>query len=172
MPLTDETIAGLRLSNRLDETAARVLNTAAEFVHRGWTQTVDARDRHGDKCAPHHPEAACWCAQGAIRAASFKLALTYVNYYGVLVYADPETSGNVQGRASHAFAVGAMGGDIHTLNAAAKGLVADVTTWNDKDERTQDEVIEAFRRGAEVLRERVRVVTESIERLEANRAQS
>lgn len=37
-------------------------------VDRGWTQDAMARDAAGNKVAPDAPDAACWCAMGAILA--------------------------------------------------------------------------------------------------------
>lgn len=52
---------------------ATVLRDAAALVERGWTQGQMARDTTGYRVFPHHPEAVCWCARGAMcRAANNK----------------------------------------------------------------------------------------------------
>ena len=50
-------------------TAARVLDRAAAYVDRGWTQRAKARNADGDSWSPHSPDATCWCALGAVQAA-------------------------------------------------------------------------------------------------------
>ncbi len=54
---------------RWDETlASEVLRGAQRRLHRGWTSGHQGRTHQGDPVPPEHPEAASWCAFGAIRA--------------------------------------------------------------------------------------------------------
>ena len=69
MMLTPETIAGLRDSVAKDQAAALLLDSAARFVDRGWTQCYDAVNRHGVSVPPTSRQAECWCMRGALLAA-------------------------------------------------------------------------------------------------------
>ena len=73
--MNPETIEGLRLSVHKDEEAQRLLECAAEYVGRGWTQCTDAVAADGAKVPPHSKRATCWCALGAIRAANIRIGL-------------------------------------------------------------------------------------------------
>lgn len=73
--MKQETIEGLRESNRKDLEAARVLDCAAVYVDRGWAQCTDAVSSRGVKVPAHSRRATCWCMLGAIRAAMVRLGL-------------------------------------------------------------------------------------------------
>ena len=60
--------------------AAALLECAARFVERGWTKEANARTEHGAACAPDSPDAACWCAQGGLHAASHKVGCHTLTY--------------------------------------------------------------------------------------------
>ena len=47
----------------------QILTAAQDLIRdpKHWTQRAYARDRHGAGVGSNHPNAVCWCADGAIR---------------------------------------------------------------------------------------------------------
>jgi hypothetical protein len=70
-----------------------VFQEARARITRGWTRVVAARDKQGNGVAASDPEAVCWCALGAVRAAmgAIDLDMTLISdtlgdlYRGALV---------------------------------------------------------------------------------------
>jgi hypothetical protein len=46
-----------------------ILERAKGYLEKGWTRNVQAVDGGGFTCSPTSPEAARWCAEGALAAA-------------------------------------------------------------------------------------------------------
>ncbi len=160
--LTPETIEGLRASNRKDIEAARLLDCAADYVERGWTQCCDAVDANGSGVPPFAKRAECWCALGAIRAGLVRIGL-------VTLYQDAE--GNLQyPRAMTPFAASVYS---RALCAAAEAMVGRapkhpamhasvVTRWNDTEAMSGASVARKLREGAAIIRTRIRDVQRGI----------
>jgi hypothetical protein len=104
-------------------TAAEKLDEARVLIERGWTQGEYARGEKGSSVDYLKDKATCFCAAGAIGA---------VNKHW------PTSS--LPGMRYLSLAVGGDGDE------------ADVLNWNDAPERTQAEVVEAFRKAAELAR--------------------
>ena len=162
--MDQDMIRRLRDSNELDLMAARLLDCAAVFVDRGWCQTYDARDATGEQVEAHSTEAVCWCAQGALKAASFKLGLTEINPYGMLV-----CNGNmIQRSRAEARAREGLRGAI--LAGKPAGTIdtstVTITTWNDTEAVCGEGVARTMRNGSGILRERIEIVQKGIRRAE------
>jgi hypothetical protein len=56
-------------------TTQKVLSRATELLRSGWTQNEFATKRDGASCDYDNPDAACFCATGAIARASLDLGL-------------------------------------------------------------------------------------------------
>jgi hypothetical protein len=54
-----------------------VLERAAEYVERGWTQHAFARTADGGEVGSGHPDAVAWCAGAAIGRAATDLGLPH-----------------------------------------------------------------------------------------------
>jgi hypothetical protein len=52
-----------------------VLNLAADYIDRGWTQGALARRKNGARADPNSPDAVSWCALGAIQRAQYDLKI-------------------------------------------------------------------------------------------------
>ena len=166
MLLTDsERAAKLRARNDIDLEAARLLDCAAVKVEQGWTQTANARDGLGEPVNAHDSRAVCWCAHGAISAASCQIGVTVPDDCGQLRYAGKD-SGIILDRARLAVRL--------TIERPAASMLAmsglSLAKWNDKPERTAGAVATKLRASAEKLRlhiERTQRHIAEIERLEA-----
>ena len=160
--LTPETIEGLRASNRKDIEAARLLDCAADYVERGWTQCCDAVDANGSGVPPFSKRAERWCALGAIRAGLVRIGL-------VTLYQDAE--GNLQyPRAMTPFAASVYS---RALYAAAQAMVGRapkhpamyasvVTNWNDTEAMSGETVARKLREGAALIWRRTRDVQRAL----------
>ena len=161
-------LAKLRASNEYDLMAARLLDCAAVHVEKGWTQNTSARDEHGVETDDRGPDAVCWCAQGAMHAASQRIGLTVVDEFGCATYANPDLASHVEPRARFALQMGIKGGEIiggPWIDPAHVRAVS-ITSWNDKHGQTQQAVVEAFQTGAAHIRTRLEVVQDGIRRAE------
>lgn len=101
------------------------LDEARALIEKGWTQAAYARGKSGRSAVPSSRAAVCFCAVGALAAASRK------KYPNSAIEGIRELSLSV-------------GGD---------GYETAILEWNDAPERTQAEVIEAFRKAAELARD-------------------
>lgn len=102
-------------------TTAEILKAAREKVAAGWTQGENARDEDGNPVGAG--AAACWCAYGAIDAATPREGLGYAEFYRVR-------------------------SDAMLILRDAIGLPGTnrIADWNDAPGRTQAEVLAAFDR--------------------------
>ena len=134
--------------------AARLLETAAAFVLRGWTKDLNARRADGSGCAPDSPEATCWCAQGALTAASHELGI-HVQRGGFMDPSLPtpvyEDRTRILNRARAALREAIVeAADKLALSAVSVTLC--ITTWNDHAQ--SGAVVErTMRRASELLGE-------------------
>ena len=100
----------------------RILRLAAEYVERGWTQQVGARDADG-KWTLDPDTAVCWCASAALACAtrevdgSYRLGGLYTRAYGF-------------------------------MQTVTKHRI--VSRWNDAKNRTAADVIRAFGAAADL----------------------
>ena len=120
------------MRTRYHNTAARVLDRAADYVDQGWTQGANARNADGDSWAPDSPDATCWCAMGGIKAALADLV-------------------NSKTPDQHKWCT--------VFDAALRGVHAEtgigsVSVWNDTDGQTAGGVAGGLRRSALRLRTR------------------
>ena len=60
--------------------AAALLECAATFVERGWCKESNARTEYGHPTSADSPNACCWCAQGALHAASHEVGCHTLSY--------------------------------------------------------------------------------------------
>ncbi len=152
--LTPETIEGLRESNRKDIEAARLLDCAAVYVDKGWTQCTDAVSGRGVKVRAHSRRAQCWCMLGAIRAANVRIGL-------VTLYQD--AAGNLHPRELTPFASSVY---ERACWAAARAIlgrdpkhkastVTIITQWNDTTAVCGETVAQRLRDGAAIIRLRI-----------------
>lgn len=97
-------------------TALHLLELAYDRIARGWTQGEEARDAGGEPTDPWRREAVSWSLLGAIVAAYEELA-----------------------RRAASFGLDQLAVAMHRLAA----FVDDdsLARWNDRPERTQDEVL-------------------------------
>jgi len=98
---------------------SEILSQAGDLVAKGWTQGAYARDAQGESCASSDPEAACFCATGAVR------------------HVCPVACERV---AAWPFLRKAISNDSITL-------------FNDHPDRTQAQVVKAFRKAAKLAEE-------------------
>ena len=154
--MDQDMVKRLRASNEYDLTAARLLDGAAVCVEKGWTQNSNARDEHGVDTDAYGPDAVCWCAQGALHAASHRIGLTVVDEWGCVTYAQPDLASHAEPRARYALQFGFYGKEDESTRRIS------ITGWNDRSEQTQRAVVEAFRRGAAHIRERIECVQKGI----------
>lgn len=61
------------------------LARAVEFLNKGWTKFVNARDAAGQYRGAWEPEAVCWCATGAVVAAGPSNDDSYNGVVGLLI---------------------------------------------------------------------------------------
>ena len=162
--MDQDMVTRLRASNEYDLTAARLLDCAAGYVEKGWTQNVNARDADGMDTDERGPDAVCWCAQGAMHAASTRIGLTVLDNWGCATYAKPDLASHVEPRARYALQLGikslTISGTPSPLPAEVRAV--SITGWNDGKGQTASEVLRAFRSGAEQLRLRIACVQDGI----------
>ncbi len=121
-----------------DLTAALLLDSAASFVERGWTQGAAARRKDSTlPCSAIDEDAAVWCATGALFAAEFDSGLR--KRQGVMSHAAVTRAHNVRVRAEEAL-----------KRAAGIDFIAG---WNDRQGQTAANVARAMREAAAKLRE-------------------
>lgn len=113
------------MSSPSDLKPSEVLSMAADLIEpRGaWTQGYYARDEGGEQVEAEEPKAICWCAIGAMAHAIGREIATF----------DPVSR-------AEGYLIDAIG--YHSI-----------ITWNDAPERTQADVVTAFRKAAELARE-------------------
>lgn len=96
--------------------SVEVVRGAIELIQKGWTQKALARNEGGWTVSPTHEGACTWCIEGALFKAKWDL------------FPDKE--------------------DEH-LDPMASRLVAffraPISEWNDQEDRTQSEVVEAMK---------------------------
>lgn len=85
--------------------ANRILVNARDLIENGWVQNAFSRDKNKQRVQPSSPEATCYCADGALRAAASKIT----GYEMGLAYIIAE--GRLQ-----AVMGGKNGDTIHTAN--------------------------------------------------------
>ena len=162
--MDQDMVKRLRASNEYDLTAARLLDCAAGYVEKGWTQNVNARDEDGMDTDERGPDAVCWCAQGAMHAASTRIGLTVLDNWGCATYTDADLASHVETRAHYALKLGIKSleivGSPSPLDAEVRAV--NITGWNDGKGQTASEVLRAFRSGAEQLRLRIACVQDGI----------
>ena len=116
-------------------TAADVLNEARRLiVEKGWTQNAYARRDDGDPCNEDDQYAVCFCASGALYAASWRVA-------------GSQYATDIRDTARQ-FLRRAIGG-------------AHVPQWNDNPSRSASEVLAAFDRAIELAASTPRTQSES-----------
>lgn len=135
--------------------AARLLETAAGFIELGWTQNSNARLADGTPCSPEQPDAACWCAQGAISAAQHEL--------GINTTRDGVIDGNVPASVYPARLLildkarkglrEAIEEGAHPDSLSAVSITLCITNWNDDAAVGGEQVARTLRRGAAILRQ-------------------
>ena len=155
MPLSQQTIEGLRASNRKDLEAAQLLERAALRVERGWTRTFDAINGEHCEVPPWHPDAACYCMRGAIQRATLELGFVTVAsdpYEGEQFLRDvtPDAA-SVRARAYGAAAHVILG----QAPAAMSNLPHIVTHWNDTTALSGQSVARKLRDAAGLVRLRI-----------------
>lgn len=114
---------------------SEALQEARAKIEVGWTQKVGARDANGNPCIVYEDVARSWCASGAIATALDLGKLGNAS----MGKTDPEATARYE-RATL------------TRNKAEEFLVKaidaltywSVPSWNDRDERTKEEVLAAF----------------------------
>jgi hypothetical protein len=156
-------IRRLRKGNDLDRMAARVLDTAAHFVSRGWCQGREATTRQHYpsipvSASPRSAEAACWCASAALLMAQDKLGLRVPGSNGSWIWRDDKAR-RAADRASFALRAVIGGGEAEGIS---------IPNWNDSPWREKADVLEAFKQGAGTIRERIEVVQRGIREATAN----
>ena len=160
--LSPETIAGLRDSVAKDQEAALLLDSAAGFVDRGWTQTCDAVNRHGVSVPPHSPQAVCWCMRGALLRGCVEVGIVELIDHGrpflVTRDVDRERTASVRGRAFRAAAVAVLGHEPSQLAS----LPAIITNWTDTTALSGETVARRLRAAAATVRRRIREVERGI----------
>ena len=147
--LSKETIEGLRESVAKDLEAARVLDCAAGYVDRGWTQGHAAVDAEGLTVASDSPRACSWCMYGAMLAAFERLG-----FYG----AEP-LAVSVRSRSIYAAAVACLGREPNRRGNWA-GMV---TNWNDTVAMSGETVARTLRKAAGWVRLRIEAVQRAIQ---------
>jgi hypothetical protein len=107
---------------------ARVLALAEKFVRRGWTQGTYAKDLRGHAIITSSLDAACFCSVGAINRACYELDLYKERdqVFKALAKAIPGANPEHDGRMT-------------------------IVEYNDRPERTQEEVLAVFRQAQVVL---------------------
>ena len=161
--LTDQE---LRASVAKDKEAVRLLDCAASYVERGWTQGTDAETGAGWPVAPHSKRAQCWCALGAIRAGLVRTGL-------VTLYQD--AAGQLHVREMVPFVVAVY---ERALWATASAMVGSppthpamyasvVTKWNDAVATSGAAVVRKLRAASSMLRARISERQAALEIVEA-----
>ena len=112
----------------MSDSAARILERAAELVERGWAQRFFAYDSRGHKVEPTSGDAVEWCALGAIDRAAYELGYKlgaggYTEEAEMALYRRDELTGMA------------------------------ISEWNDSGAQTADQVAATMRGAAASLRE-------------------
>ena len=137
------------------QTAARLLETAAGLVALGWTRDANARLADSTPCSPESPAAACWCAMGALTAASHELGIhTERDGYQDLKVpgADYKTRLRIMGDARIALRE-AIKERLHPNSLSAVSVTLSITNWNDDEADSGDVVARTMKRAAAILRD-------------------
>ena len=154
-----ETIEGLRASVAKDREAVRLLDRAASYVDRGWTQRTDAVTGRGIKVSPHSRRARCWCLLGAMRAAVVNIGLARLVDRGTyLEMRHTAFSEAVLDRALYAAAKAILGRDPKPHAHA----ITIVTFWNDGTATSGAAVAQRLRAAASLIRARIADVNEAV----------
>lgn len=106
---------------KLSPESKAIILKAAEIVDRGWTQGEFARDDKGDYCSALDEFAACHCTAGAMSRARADL-------YGIGHTSDHDSYQHY--REAH--------------HRVEKELGVPIPNWNDKPERTKEQVVSAL----------------------------
>ena len=122
-----------------DLSAALLLDSAASFVERGWTQGAASRREDSTPCYSIDEDAAAWCATGAMYAAEFDTGLRKLA--GLMTSGAVARAHDVRVRAEEA------------LKAVAQ--IEFITGWNDRLHQTAANVARTMRTAAEWLRKAV-----------------
>lgn len=136
---------------RLDREAVRLLDCAASYVDRGWTQCTDAVTGRGVKVPPHSRQARCWCMLGALRAAMVRNGLArLVDVGGPFLVAKDNAPfcTTVMERALWAAARAILGRDPK-IQASCSTIV---TQWNDATATSGETVAQRLRDAAALVR--------------------
>ena len=134
-----------------DEEAQRLLECAADYVLRGWTQCRDAVDGSGVGVPVWSKRAECWCALGAIRAANIRIGL-------VTLYAYPR---DLTPFASSVYwrALQAVLRQVYPHRKLSENdlmLPAWLTSWNDTEAMSGETVALKLREGAALIRKQIK----------------
>lgn len=135
--------------------AARLLETAAVFVQLGWTTNANARDASGTPVSAEQPDAACWCAQGALQVASHHLGIHTMRDGCIdsdVRESDYTRRMHILNRARWALREAIKEGK-HPSSLSAVSITLCLTNWNDDEAEDGDEVSRTMRRAVEILRE-------------------
>ena len=157
--MTPETIEQLRESVEKDLLAARLLDTAALFIVRGWCRFNMARNERGDDVQATDAAACRWCASGALTAAQAQLRLTCASIYGGMVW---DAKREPLGQSASSRARGALAEHLKQHHTEPGRFTPGLTQWNDDGARTKAQVIFAFRDAAGSLRLRIEAVAKRI----------
>ena len=137
------------------ENGARLLEVAAGYVRLGWTQNSNARLADGTPCSPEQPDAACWCAQGAITAAQHEMGI-HTQRDGVIdSHVDPLLYAQrlqILDQARKGLRKAIEEG-LHPESLSAVSLTLCITQWNDAEAISDQQVSRTMCRGAELLRQ-------------------
>lgn len=104
------------------------LDEARRLIELGWLQHIYAKDADGRCVDPDDERAASFCVIGALS--------------------------RVHGKKYHLFRE--FAGVDHLMRVTRCGIPEGLSVWNDRAERTQAEVVEAFRKAAELARAEAR----------------
>jgi len=117
-----------------NDVIAGVLNKAVGYLERGWCRVDFARDVLGQSLYSSDGRAVCWCAVGAVQRAA--LFMDTYNAHQVVEDACGEVC-KVLGLIKDSYLRGSFQSTL--------------SSWNDKPERTQEEVVAIFKKTALVV---------------------
>ena len=107
---------------------SQILNKAAELVEKGWCQDTEARDARGTEVPWDHDSATKFCASGAIRKVANEGHEGYVNITGPRSVLEESLVPHDRKSMSY----------------------CSIPAWNDCPDQTQEEVVRALRKAAEI----------------------
>ena len=140
----------LTLAQEASEAAA-LLECAAGFVEQGWCKEANARTATRAPTSPESPNATCWCAAGAIHAASHVQGC-HTHQYGVsdptLTGAEKQRNGRIINRARQA-----LYWYITEEEGWAPATGATIVGWNDVWAANGAQVARGMRGAAARLRQ-------------------